>query len=105
MTIHAWSRRESSLRNSSISLASTVLLAITALLTVTQAHAQGCVVAHGCGLPLAMEPNYNAEQKWDVSVTYRWFQSDRHFVGTAEQTQRAAAGDQAAIVQISWISG
>lgn len=94
MTIHAWSRRESSLRYSYISLANTLLLALATLLAATQAHAQGCVVAHGCGLPMALEPNGNATQKWDVSVSYRWFQSDRHFVGTVEQKQRATAGDQ-----------
>ena len=33
-------------------------------------------------------------QPWDTSVSYRWFTSDRHYVGTAYQAQRDAAGDQ-----------
>ncbi len=56
-------------------------------------HAQGCVVAHGTGLPETLD-QADAPKSWDFSVSYRWFQSDRHYVGIAEQKQRETAGDQ-----------
>lgn len=70
-------------------------LALTAFVAVsaTQAHAQGCVTAHGSGLPSSMNEG-DGTQPWDLSVSYRWYQSDRHYVGTAYQPQRDAAGDQ-----------
>jgi hypothetical protein len=68
-------------------------LAILFVFSASQARAQGCVTAHGCGLPASMNEGDTA-QPWDVSVSYRWFQSDRHYVGTAYQAQRDAAGDQ-----------
>ncbi len=77
----------------------TLLLAAGLAFTTTLAHAQGCVVAHGSGLPtLPAMVDVNdptaAANPWDVSVSYRWFKSDRHYVGTAYQAQRDAAGDQ-----------
>lgn len=70
------------------------VFALTAILfTPSNLHAQGCVVAHGTGLPETVDPADQAKS-WDVAVSYRWFQSDRHYVGIAEQKQRAAAGDQ-----------
>jgi hypothetical protein len=41
----------------------------------------------------AMEPGATAA-KWELSVSHRWFTSDRHYVGTVYQAQRDAAGDQ-----------
>ena len=73
--------------------ARTLVLAAAFILTAAQAHAQGCVAAHGSGVPTSMEQGDTANS-WDVSVSYRWFQSDRHYVGTAYQAQRDAAGDQ-----------
>jgi len=57
------------------------------------ARSQGCVVAHGAGLPSLMAEDV-PNQPWELSVSYRWFQSDRHFVGIVEQTQRQAEGSQ-----------
>lgn len=62
-------------------------------MSAANSHGQGCVVAHGSGLPAAISEGDTAHP-WDLSVSYRWFKSDRHFVGITEQTQRAAAGDQ-----------
>ncbi len=55
--------------------------------------AQGCIVAHGSGLPSPMAEG-ESSSPWDVSVAYRWFQSDRHFVGTTEHPERQAEGSQ-----------
>ena len=63
------------------------------ILSATHAHAQGCVAAHGSGI-CPMTEGSDPAKSWDVSVSYRWFESDRHFVGIQEQKQRAAAGDQ-----------
>jgi len=71
--------------------------ALLGLLLVPSAlFGQGCVTAHGSGLPKTMvdEGDTDNTQRWDASVSYRWFQSDRHYVGTAYQAQRDAAGDQ-----------
>lgn len=70
-------------------------LALVAFVAVsfTHAHAQGCVVAHGSGLSPSMDEG-DVAQPWETSVSYRWFQSDRHYVGTAYQAQRDANGDQ-----------
>jgi len=63
------------------------------ILSAASAHAQGCVAAHGSGVPMSLDAADPANT-WDVSVSYRWFQSDRHYVGTVYQAQRDAAGDQ-----------
>src|SRR4051812_43018870 len=64
------------------------------VISATQAHAQGCVAAHGSGVGSSPLDEVDAAHPWELSVSYRWFQSDRHYVGTAYQPQRAAAGDQ-----------
>lgn len=56
-------------------------------------HAQGCVAAHGSGVPKSLDTSETAGS-WDVSVAHRWFTSDKHYVGTEFQPQRDAAGDQ-----------
>lgn len=57
------------------------------------ARAQGCVAAHGAGVPMSPDQN-DAANSWDLSVAHRWFTSDRHYVGTAYQEHRDALGDQ-----------
>jgi hypothetical protein len=74
-----------------------LLLVAAFIATTTHAHAQGCVAARGSGLPRDLMDLANLgepDQRWDASVSYRWFQSDRHYVGTAYQAQRDANGDQ-----------
>ena len=70
-------------------------LAMVAFVAVsfTHAHAQGCVVAHGSGLSPSMDEG-DVAQPWETSVSYRWFQSDRHYVGTAYQAQRDANAER-----------
>lgn len=70
-----------------------LLLATVSLLGFTRAHAQGCVAARGSGLPNSFTQG-DATNPWVLSVSYRWYQSDRHFVGTTEQKQRETNGDQ-----------
>jgi len=72
-----------------------LLLAAAFVVSATHAHAQGCVTAHGSGLPKELaEMGDTNDQRWEASVSYRWFTSDRHYVGIAYQAQRDAAGDQ-----------
>ena len=93
MTIHAPGQEQSFLTSFIKQPARAVLLAVAFILNAASAHAQGCVAAHGSGLPPSMDQGETAHG-WDISVSYRWFQSDRHYVGTAYQAQRDAAGDQ-----------
>ena len=92
MTIHALGQENSLLTVLKPHLR-TFVLAAAFIFTAASAHAQGCVAAHGSGVPTSMEQGDTANS-WDVSVSYRWFQSDRHYVGTSYQAQRDAAGDQ-----------
>lgn len=64
-------------------------------------QAQGCVAAGFCPLspisPVAAGDLTNgvvAPNGWQAAVAYRWFKSDRHFVGDVEQPQRQAAGSE-----------
>ncbi len=93
MTTHAPSGQENSFLTLAQQHLRSLVLASAFILSATSAHAQGCVAAHGSGVPCAMEAGETAHS-WDLSVSYRWFQSDRHYVGTAYQAQRDAAGDQ-----------
>ena len=63
--------------------------------------AQGCVAAGFCPLspisPVAAGDLTNsmiAAHDWQATVGYRWFKSDRHFVGDVEQPQRQANGTE-----------
>lgn len=62
------------------------------ILSAASAHAQGCVAARGSGM-CSMEHG-EAANGWEVSVSHRWFTSDRHYVGTAYQHERDVVGDQ-----------
>lgn len=79
-------------------LASGVSLLTLSLLSTQSAQAQGCVAVRGgmCMLPGAghFSEDALADQDWQVSLSYRWLHSDRHFVGDEEQVQRKAAGTE-----------
>lgn len=56
---------------------------------------QGCVIARGGGGAMTMdEHDLVAPKHWQASFAFRWFESDRHFVGDVEQPQRKAQGTQ-----------
>jgi hypothetical protein len=64
-------------------------------------HGQGCVAAGFCPLspisPVAAGDLTNAVAtagRWQGSVGYRWFRSDRHYVGDVEQPHRQAEGSE-----------
>lgn len=59
----------------------------------SSAFAQGCVAAHGSGVPKSLDSS-SAAGAWDLSVAHRWFTSDKHYVGVAYQPHRDEAGDQ-----------
>jgi hypothetical protein len=71
-----------------------ILLPLGVLLTVTIpaiTFGQGCVASRGSGLSGAhqgMSADDVGDEGVDVSLGYRWFRSDRHFVGDVEQVQR-----------------
>lgn len=68
---------------------------------VQRTRAQGCVAAGFCPIspisPVAAGDLTNAivsAGRWQGSVAYRWFKSDRHFVGDIEQPERQANGSE-----------
>jgi hypothetical protein len=71
-------------------------LAAVFVVTATQAHAQGCVAIKqmGGGFCSLEGSTAGAPSKWDVSASYEYFRSHRHFVGTDEQEQRYTAGSE-----------
>lgn len=104
----------------STSIVSTIFLAAGS----HQLHAQGCVAARGAGnvmmphiAPCDLGPQMQTHgggksdgksvplntfadpDRWRVNLGYRFFQSDRHFVGDVEQVQRDAEGSS--VVNIS----
>jgi hypothetical protein len=70
-----------------------VICLIAGIGTAPKALAQGCVAARGSGIPTAVDDD-GANYPWEASVSYRWFQSDRHYVGVQEQVQRQQQGTQ-----------
>lgn len=66
-------------------------LALVAALgfSTSEAHAQGCVIARGGGASAVAGGDFLEPGHWQVTVAYRNFRSDRHFVGDDEQKQRA----------------
>src|SRR6185312_3030085 len=76
-------------------LAGALALAILSGGFSSRTYAQGCVAAHGSGLSCLLDLDNQVEaSKWDIAVSYRWFKSDKHYVGTTYQAQRTSAGDQ-----------
>lgn len=64
-------------------------------------HAQGCVAGGFCPLspisptaPGELTNSLVTAGHWQGTVAYRWFRSDRHFVGDVEQPQRQANGTE-----------
>jgi len=68
------------------------LLLLNTLL-VKYVFAQGCVVAHGAGMPGCTLENSN-QYLYESSISYRWFESNRDYVGTNYNPQRNVIGDQ-----------
>ncbi len=81
-----------------VTLASTILMLIGA---PDQAAAQGCVAARGSGMACPIHgPHADLDGSlppasgFQFNVGYRWLHSDRHFVGSEEQTQRQREGSE-----------
>ncbi len=56
---------------------------------------QGCVIARGGGGAMITDGGgYLEPKEWNVNVAFRWFKSDRHFIGDVEQKHRKANGTQ-----------
>jgi hypothetical protein len=69
------------------------------VLLLPPAHSQGCVAARGAGVTcgaLAAQPGATIPPGAGIqaSINYRWFRSDRHYVGDVEQTERQAEGSE-----------
>src|SRR5690349_657707 len=74
-------------------------MAIAAVILISPAstRAQGCVAARGSGVCNVHGDHGfgpSDDSKWEASVGYRYFKSDRHFVGDEEQKQREEEGSQ-----------
>ena len=65
-----------------------------ALCAPDNAPAQGCVASgiNPCAPIFPGDPSQTigSDHEWLATVSYRWFKSDRHFVGDVEQPQRQA---------------
>lgn len=70
-------------------------LLLTITLMPTRVAAQGCVIARGGGGAMVVDGDgLMHEGQWQVSLSYRWLYSDRHFIGRQEQPQRKANGTE-----------
>lgn len=68
--------------------------AVALLSASPRARAQGCVAAHGAGMPVCSSDPEAANSPWELSVNYRYFKSDKHFTGTHEDEERQEEGSQ-----------
>jgi len=71
-------------------------IAFYTIFTNTHANAQGCVAIKSSGPLSNMEhPMQDSSSKgWQLSVSYRYFKSFRHFKGADEQKQRLVIGNE-----------
>ncbi|HAV62714.1 MAG TPA: hypothetical protein DCY13_10145 [Verrucomicrobiales bacterium] len=74
----------------------TTLAGLLAIASVPRhAAAQGCVIARGGGGAMVLGGDGFLESgDWQLNLAYRYFHSDRHFVGDVEQTHRQEEGSQ-----------
>jgi hypothetical protein len=66
-------------------------------LFIIEAYSQGCVPVRSTGSSVIERPSTSKKKQtpqWTFSATNRYFKSFRHFVGDAEQKQRADAGTE-----------
>jgi hypothetical protein len=73
--------------------------ALLILSSAQNAWSQGCVVARGSGVPPTLLALMNAHDTaatsgWATFASYRWLNSDRHFVGSEEQKERRHEGSE-----------
>ncbi len=59
-----------------------------------RARAQGCVASRGGACFHLPGMELKPHDGFQAAVGYRWFESDRHFVGSHEETQRQAEGSE-----------
>lgn len=67
---------------------------LVAALGAGRVAAQGCVAVKMDVPVLGAQDQFKEDERWQLSVGYRWFRSDRHFVGRDEQEDRTAEGSQ-----------
>lgn len=74
-------------------------LFLAAGLLTRDAHAQGCVAIRNNPGTAMMQGNFtnllgSHDDKWLGTIAYRWFRSDKHFVGDVEHPERQVIGNQ-----------
>ena len=70
-------------------------IAFLLAISITEVQAQGCVAIRSTGESYcSMQKKSVDSSKWTFSINNRYFNSFRHFVGTAEQKQRVQQGSQ-----------
>ncbi len=69
---------------------------LAGMLAPTDAFSQGCVIARGGGggAMVMQGDGFPEPGDWQMSLAYRYFHSDRHFIGDEEQPQRQEQGTQ-----------
>jgi hypothetical protein len=65
-----------------------LILLIPALFALTEVAAQGCVAIRSTGAVCTRESAAHAAKGWQLTTSYRFFKSFRHFVGEEEQKER-----------------
>lgn len=82
-------------------LAVFLFLLLAAALLPARAWAQGCVASGSDAAGVGALPGLGSMQgffaprgRWQLSTTWRYFESDRHFRGTTEETHRTEEGSQ-----------
>jgi hypothetical protein len=66
---------------------------LVVLLTPTRSEGQGCILARQCAPIFGGRNPYMTPHDFLFSASLRWLDATRHFSGSAEQFQRAAAGN------------
>lgn len=73
----------------------TGLTCLVGLLLPSALFGQGCVIARGGGNAMIADGSgYLEPGQWQVSTSYRYFKSHRHYAGNDEQTHRSDAGTE-----------
>jgi hypothetical protein len=71
---------------------------ILSVAAINTGWSQGCIASPNNPLspicPADFSGTTNGAHRWVASVDYRWYHSDRHFVGDVEQKQRQALGNE-----------
>lgn len=72
-----------------------LLIALASLFLPNSSYAQGCIALRSLGQAGGLDIHQAATQShtWEIGLDFRYFRSFRHYVGTVQQKQRVALGN------------